>query len=564
MEAFAELNLGRLASRTLFPLNFVTANMNLDANSTVVYNSGVPGGPNIQDVASLAGGGNNSYGNLVIRKSISYRGTAGALTVFRETTGSYAEKRLIGNIIVRGNQTLENRNLLDATTGNFQIDLRGNWVGETDSRFESRGGTVLMSGGTAQTMAAGTSQHDFNIIQVNKTGNNVTLNTPVIVRTRVDFTNRYIVATSVNHLFFQDNATVGTGGNAPRNASHVIGWARKQGDDAFTFPVGNGQYYRAIGISAPSSSTTVFAANYVRAYPQGSVGAPLDATLRNISVLEYWNLDRIVNAGGGNSAAQVTLSWVDIVSGGVGTFDSVVVTRWNGGQWVNSGPSPGGPNRTGNNLNGTVTTSAALDVFSPFTLGSVSRFIFNPLPVNLISFNVTQSASTAVSVWKVAEEQEVREYQIERSIDGKSFSSITSIASLKSASAEYRYVDQSPASGWNYYRLKTIEDNGEVRLSSVVSLYFETGKGLNLSLFPNPVSGGSLTIKSIEGKANIRLNSIVDPMGRRIDLGKSETGLFETELQIQLGPSLASGIYYALVEVEGGNGELERIKFIVQ
>ncbi len=566
MEAFSELQLGRAASRTIFPLNFVTANMNLDATSTVVYNSGVPGGPNIQDVASLAGAGNNSYGNVIIRKSLAYRGFAvGATpTVFAETTGSYADKRLIGNIIVRGNLTIENRNSFDVTTGNFLIDLRGNWVGQTDSRFESRGGTVLMSGGNAQTIAAGTSQHDFNIIQVNKTGNNVTLNTPVISRTRVDFTNRYIVATSVNHLFFQDNATVGTGGNAPRNASHVIGWARKQGDDAFTFPVGNGQFYRAIGISAPPSATTVFAANYVRAFPQGSVGAPLDASLRNISVLEYWNLDRIVNAGGGNSAAQVTLSWVDIVSGGVGTFDSVVVTRWNGTFWANSGPAPGGPNRTGNNLNGTVTTSAALDVFSPFTLGSVARFIFNPLPVNLISFNVTQSASTAISVWKVAEEQEVREYQIERSIDGKSFSPITSIASLKSSSAEYRFVDQSPASGWNYYRLRTIEDNGDVRLSSVVSLYFETGKGFNLSLFPNPVTGGNLTIKSFEGKANIRLNSIVDPMGRRIDLGKSETGLFETELQIQLSPSLASGIYYALVEVEGGNGELERIKFIVQ
>lgn len=564
MENFAELVLGRVASRTLFPMNFVTANMNLDANSTVVYNSGVSGGPNIQDIASLAGGGNNSYGNLVIRNSISYRGTAGALTILRETTGSHAEKRLIGNIIVRGNLTIENRNSLDVTTGNFQIDLRGNWIGQTDSRFESRGGTVLMSGGNAQTIAAGSSQHDFNVFQINKSGNNVTLNTPVFIVSRVDFTNRYIVATSANHLFFRDNAVVGTGGNAPRNASHVIGWVRKEGNDAFTFPVGNGQWYRAIGISAPADATTVFASNYVRAFPQGSVGSPLDISLRNISVLEYWNLDRIVNAGGGNSAAQVTLSWVDIVSGGVRSFDSLVVVRWNGAQWANSGPAPGVANRTGNDFNGTVTTSAALDAFSPFTLGSVSRFIFNPLPVNLVSFNVTQSATSAVCSWKVTEEQEVREYQLERSTDGRQFTNIATVSSQKAATAEYRHVDTSPKQGWNYYRLKTIEDNGEEYYSSIVSIYFENGRGFELSLYPNPVTDGTIKIKATQGAANIRLLNIVDELGRVINLDLNNNQAFVSEIQLDLAEKLASGIYFAIVEVEGGQGQTGRLKFIVK
>ncbi|MBL0343433.1 MAG: hypothetical protein IPP71_22800 [Bacteroidetes bacterium] len=87
------------------------------------------------------------------------------------------------------------------------------------------------------------------------------------------------------------------------DSSFVSGPVNKIGNTEFEFPVGKENAYRPLKISAPTTSTHAFTAEY---FNQGQpFGENLDTTLAYIDDCNYWNLTRNV----GSSEVFVTLSW---------------------------------------------------------------------------------------------------------------------------------------------------------------------------------------------------------------------------------------------------------------
>lgn len=571
LEANAELQLGNEGngppplSPTTFPLNLVNANINMNVNSTVIYNSSRNGVA--QNIRSLTGAGNQSYPNLIIRSAQAFRGNGGAPSITRFTTGPVRRKLLLGNILVRGNLTIENNNQLDVSGASYAIEIRGNWLAQPNAQFVAQNGTVSFTDGNSQTYQAPTTNHAMYTVTINKSGNNVTLNSPLTVSNRANFRARYFVATSTNFFEFLDDAIVGTGLDAPTNASHVNGWIRKVGNDAFSFPVGDGSVYRLIGISAPTDVATVFATNYINGpAPHPLTGGVLPVSVERISVAEHWNLNRVVGTSP-NSDVRVTLSWVFPNSGGVRAFDSLVVVRWNGAAWIDHGPdipavAPGG--RTGNNAAGTVTTTSALSSFSPFTLGSRSLFVFNPLPVSILQFNAVPSGSNTLVFWETVQERGISSYRVERSTNGVDFAQIAQVNALqKDSQQRYSIVDKTPARGVNYYRLRSVEVSGTSDLSEIVSVFHEGGHASKLSVFPNPGIGDQIMVREIASGIPIKLLNISTETGQFVYRDNSTSGNFMHELVVRFDPKLSPGLYIATIQAEGSD-QLSRVKFVVQ
>jgi hypothetical protein len=114
------------------------------------------------------------------------------------------------------------------------------------------------------------------------------------------------------------------------------------------------------------------------------------------------------------------------------------------------------------------------------------------------------SDKTIMLTWKVAEQQDIVDYTIERSIDGVIFSPIGSVASA--ATDTYSMLDARPATGKNYYRLKITELSGKIIYSNVILVNLKAG--IVVSLYPNPVSH-KLTIQqfgTIQNKTAILAN----------------------------------------------------------
>lgn len=94
------------------------------------------------------------------------------------------------------------------------------------------------------------------------------------------------------------------------------------------------------------------------------------------------------------------------------------------------------------------------------------------LPIELLDFYGTQNGAKNDLIWKVAVEDNIREYVIEKSSDGINFEELTRV-NPKGTSlgyASYLAEDLFPNNGITYYRLSTVESEGELRRYKIIDL----------------------------------------------------------------------------------------------
>jgi len=91
-------------------------------------------------------------------------------------------------------------------------------------------------------------------------------------------------------------------------------------------------------------------------------------------------------------------------------------------------------------------------------------------PIILTSFELTKTPDNHVKIsWSTATEEDVKLLYVERSGDGVSFSPIFTITPVdqRNKYTSYSVIDEAPLNGWNYYRLKELDRDGQV-------FYFDT------------------------------------------------------------------------------------------
>lgn len=178
-------------------------------------------------------------------------------------------------------------------------------------------------------------------------------------------------------MVYQNNATHFN----TDNDSHVDGYVQKNGNNQFTYPIGDGGYYRFARIlpTAPNAASDAFTGKYFlensnSLYPhQNKVG--------NLSIIddrEYWTMDRTT----GQTEIMLTLSWDETTTpqfiwGDLNPADAenetVTIARWDETQnlWVDEGGIVEiGANGIGT---GTVTSFFTTSGFGVFTLAKVRQ-----------------------------------------------------------------------------------------------------------------------------------------------------------------------------------------------
>lgn len=115
---------------------------------------------------------------------------------------------------------------------------------------------------------------------------------------------------------------------------------------------------------------------------------------------------------------------------------------------------------------------------------------FVTLPVTLVSFSAVKDNKTVLLDWKTADEMNMDHYEVERSSDGRNFSSLTNIACSNQANASYSFHDLSPLAGTSYYRLRMEGLSGNPKYSRIIPINFS--KYTLISLSPSPAARGSV------------------------------------------------------------------------
>ena len=148
----------------------------------------------------------------------------------------------------------------------------------------------------------------------------------------------------------------------------------------------------------------------------------------------------------------------------------------------------------------------------------LSRYSFAPsaipLPVKLSSFTAEKRGRDGKLSWTTSSEINTREFMVERSVDGRSFTSIGSVAANGNTNAlsVYSLTDQQPNAGRNYYRLQMIDVDGRATQSSIVRLDFD--KAFTVSFSPNPVKD-ILTIR-VANLTSAATLEIIDMNGKKV------------------------------------------------
>ena len=123
------------------------------------------------------------------------------------------------------------------------------------------------------------------------------------------------------------------------------------------------------------------------------------------------------------------------------------------------------------------------------------------LPVTLISFTGNEDGGKTNLFWKVADEINLKQYEIQKSTDAVNF---TNIGVIKSGKKEYSFIDKNTNTYFDkyYYRLKMTDADGKFSYSTVLSIKI---KGqVSLAISPNPANN-FVTVSGFEkpGKINI-------------------------------------------------------------
>ncbi len=115
--------------------------------------------------------------------------------------------------------------------------------------------------------------------------------------------------------------------------------------------------------------------------------------------------------------------------------------------------------------------------------GTTSNFVAHPLtgiplPILLTDFTASRQNNTALLQWQTAQEENTREFLVQRGSDGATFSTIGSVAAAGNSSTtlNYSFVDGSPLTGNNYYRLEEVDQDGYTTYTSVRLLNFSSSE----------------------------------------------------------------------------------------
>jgi beta-glucanase (GH16 family) len=166
-----------------------------------------------------------------------------------------------------------------------------------------------------------------------------------------------------------------------------------------------------------------------------------------------------------------------------------------------------------------------------------------PLAVDLIDFSAKSLQNKAVLMtWRIGQAHEVSQYEVERSDEGATFTSIHQQEANITSNSSYTYIDTKPLSGTSFYRLKIMDHNGKITYSQVISMEITTNA--TFSVYPNPSNGMFYLIRD-EAINDVQIIRVHNQLGDLVAEQTMDSNRFLIDLS-----SYPSGVYMVHVGAE--------------
>lgn len=109
------------------------------------------------------------------------------------------------------------------------------------------------------------------------------------------------------------------------------------------------------------------------------------------------------------------------------------------------------------------------------------------LPVSLLFFEGRLTGNFISLNWEVGVENNVKEYIVERSVNGQDFKAIATVSALGKSSYTFKDEVENLSGRRLYYRIKKVDTDGSFKYSEVFTIHVPLN--VSFTIFPNPVKG---------------------------------------------------------------------------
>jgi hypothetical protein len=186
------------------------------------------------------------------------------------------------------------------------------------------------------------------------------------------------------------------------------------------------------------------------------------------------------------------------------------------------------------------------------------------LPVTLTSFTAAAKGNDVVLNWNTASEVNNKGFEIERSVDGRSFEKIDFVKGYGNSSRMISYNlkdDKAFAEAGSqvlYYRLKQLDFDNRFAYSQVVKVSRVAEKANAFSAFPNPFNT-SYTVSFDAAEAAEVIVRMTDLQGRTVNEQTVQAAKGNNQFSFDNLGGLQSGIYFVKLTI---GGEMQVLKLV--
>ncbi len=314
------------------------------------------------------------------------------------------------------------------------------------------------------------------------------------------------------------------------------------------FPVGSALWkgsYSPATITMPSGTTDIISVRVFRGVMHtGATGAAVTSHVVNRS----WMISEAI-VGGSNTNVQ--LQWNDTMELPSFIRTKVGIAHHDGTSW-NDPAAASYTAAVGSNPY--TTTRTGVTSFSVFIVADSTTN--NALPVRLLSFTGAKVNADVVLNWKTAMEVNNSHFEVERSIDGKIFEKVGTLAGSgnRSVLTNYGFTDVQ-VSGKSelvvYYKLMQVDFDGKITSYGPIAIQTkQVANDFNFTAFPNPIIT-DIQIQIMNNEVGTMDIAIYDIHGKIVAQKAAQIEVGMNRVTLDHLDALTGGVYFMHATLNG-------------
>ncbi len=193
------------------------------------------------------------------------------------------------------------------------------------------------------------------------------------------------------------------------------------------------------------------------------------------------------------------------------------------------------------------------------------RIVFKSAVILALTFTSVKAYQLNKDIaveWKVQNQVNTRQYEVERSNDGIQFVKLITINATQNNNTNkiYNWLDVTPVTGKNYYRIRSVSTNGEIHFSDIVKINI-AGNDPAISVFPNPIINKTIDLfltNQPAGNYGIRLINELGQVMWSKQIQHAEGSSVET---FPIGKLASHGVYNLEVTNPGNIKIIQKILY---